>query len=166
MEISLPTFKVELGLPDFLIHASLQPRGDFLIYLNDRSYSYLRFDEAMLSALSKEYQVPSIKQKVLSVNRQSIIYLAVLVPEEAERLQVLQTKRPVIFYTNWCAIQGNLHVNTDSRDDDLLDQGRDFFAVSDASLFPIRSVTMAPASKAPFVLVNRHSLTAYHADTR
>ena len=166
MEINLPVYKVEVGLSDFLIRAGFQPRGDFLIYLNDRAYSYLRFDEVSMKALSSDYHVSSVKQKTMSINRQSIFYLAVVIPEEADRLQVLQTKRPVIFYTNWCAIQGNLHVNTDSRDDDLLDQSRDFFAVSDATIFPIRSTIVAPASKAPYVLVNRHALTAYHADTR
>jgi len=166
MELTLPVFKVEVAMTDFLIRADFQPRGDFLIYLNDRAYSYLRFDEVTLLALSAGYQVSTIRQPYLSVNRRSVIYLSVLSTEEAEQLQVLQTKRPVIFYTSWCAIQGDLHVNTDARDDDLLDQSRDFFAVSNASIFPIRSITQSPASKVPYVLINRHALTAYHVDSR
>jgi len=163
MELSLPVFQVEIGMPDFILKGSFQPKGDILVYLNDLSYAYFRFDEVELLTLSSNYQVGGIKQPFMSLNRQKMTFVAILREEDATRIQVLQTRRPAVFYSEWCAIRGYVHVNPDTRDDDLLDRSRDFFPISDASIFPMTAVTNNPARKAPFVLVNRHGLVAYHA---
>lgn len=162
MEFELPIYKVEIALQKFLIQADFQPRGDLFIFLNDQSYPYFRFDEVDLFTLSSEYQVATIKQPFMAINRRHITFVSILDEESAERLQVIMSKRPVVFYTDWYAIQGNLHVNPDSRDDDLLEQARDFFAVSNASIFPMRSINRAPTRKVPYVLINRHLISAYH----
>jgi hypothetical protein len=162
MELTLPVYQVEVAMPSFLLRGDFQPRGDFLIYLNDRSYSYLRFDDATLLTLSSDYQIPHVRQSSMTLNRQLMTYVAIMQEEQAERLQILQTKRAAVFYSDWCAIRGNLHVSSEVRDDDLLGQARDFLAVSNASIFPLRTVTAAPTAKAPLVMVNRHALTACH----
>lgn len=166
MELKLPVYRVEVGLKSFLIRGDFQPRGDFVIYLNDSAHTYLRFEKVSLSPIYPDYQIRAITQPFISVNRRNIVYVAVLQSEQAELIQVMQSKRAVIFYTDWCAIQGNLHVNTESRDDDLLDRSREFYAVSDASIYPIRAINQSVASTAPCVLVNRQALTAYHVDHR
>jgi hypothetical protein len=162
MELKLPIYQVEVAMPNFLLQGEFQPRGDALVYLNDQSFPYLRFDKATLSTLWADCQVPHIRQPSIALSRQQISYVAMLEAESAQRIQLLQAKRPTLFYTDWCAIRGELHVNAEARDDDLLGLSRDFFAVSNASIFPLRPVTAAPAAKVPLVMVNRHTLSAYH----
>lgn len=162
MELNLPVYQVEVAMPNFLLRGEFQPRGDMLVYLNDQSYGYLRFDNALLQTLSADCQVPHIRQSSMALNRRLIAYVALLESEAGERMQLLQTKRTTVFYTDWCAIRGDLHVSTEARDDDLLGQTRDFFALSNASVFPLRPVTATPAAKVPLVMVNRHALSAYH----
>ncbi len=162
MELTLPVYQVEAAMPSFLLRGDFQPRGDLLIYLNDQTYSYLRFDDVTLLTLLSDYQVPHVRQPSMTLNRLLLTYVAILESEQAERLQILQTKRPAVFYSDWCAIRGHLHVSTEVRDDDLLGQTRDFFAVSDASIFPLRTITAVPTARVPLVMINRHVLTAYH----
>jgi hypothetical protein len=162
MELNLPVFRVEVALPNFLIRGKFQPRGDILVFLNDPSNSYFRFDEVELLTLSPDYHIPGIKQPAMSINRQMMSFLAILDSEHTGQMQVLQTKRPTVFYYEWCAVQGDLHVNPDARDDDLLGESRDFLAVSNASVYPTKTLTNAPSNRAPFILINRHLISVYH----
>jgi hypothetical protein len=75
----------------------------------------------------------------------------------------LQSKRPVVFYTSHFAIQGQLHANPDARDDDLLDDARDYAALSEVTLFPLRQLGATGLSrKAPLLLINQQHIQTYH----
>lgn len=162
MQLELPLFRVEVATPHFLLRGGFQPRGDILVFLNDRANSFFRFEDVELLAVSSEYKIPPVKQPTMSLNRRLITYVAVLEKEKAGDVQVLLTKRPAVFYADWCAIQGYLHVNADALDDDLLSEARDFFAISDARVFPMRTMTSQPVHQAPSVLIGRHAMIAYH----
>lgn len=163
MRIELPLFRVEVATPHFLMRGRFQPRGDILVFLNDPGNTFFRFDEVELLTFASEYRVPAIRQPTMSLNRRLITYVAVLEEDRAANIQALQTNRLAVFYTDWCAVRGFLHVNADTPDDDLLSEARDFYAISRAHVYPIRSMTNEPASQAPYVLIGRHAVTAYHA---
>jgi len=162
MEIVLTKFQVEVAMPQYLLRGSFQPRGDLLIYLNDQGTNYYTFSQFELLPLGRDYHVPSIRQPMVGVNENFIAFLSVLEAEEAERLQVMQSKRPFVFYTDWFAVRGNIHVNPDARDTDLMDGPRDYFAVTEASIFSIRQTAVSPTAKVPLVLVHRTAIYAYH----
>lgn len=162
MELNLPVFQVEIAMGNFLISGNFQPRGDALVFMNDQSRTHVRVDDVELKTLTPDYQIPGFRQPYMSLNRDRIHFISIIDQEQAELLQVLRTKRPVVFYTDWCAIRGDLHVNRDLRDDDLLDLGHDFFAISSASVFSTKGVVKMPTRSASYVLVNRHMVLAYH----
>ncbi|MFQ5434302.1 MAG: hypothetical protein ACE5FD_05445 [Anaerolineae bacterium] len=162
MEIKLATFAVEVAMPHFLLKAKFQPRGDLLIYLNDQAVKYYGFMEVKMSPLGGDYQVRPFRQSIMTVNEKFLAFISLVKAEEVEKLQLLRSKRPVVFYTDWFAIRGNLHVNEDARGDDLLDGPRDYFAVSDASVYPIRKAEAHPSRKVPLLLFNRNAVYAYH----
>lgn len=164
MEITFDTYKVETMMANFLLRGDLQPRGDLMVFLNDQTYSHFTFDEAELLPLATGYQVRSIRQPAVNVNRDTIAFISALEEGQADKVQILQSKRPVVFYTELLAIRGYLHVNPDMRDDDLLDQMHDFFAITGASIFPLRSLANTPRREVPFLAVNRNVIFAYHVD--
>jgi hypothetical protein len=161
-DLNLKSFQVEVSLPNFLVRGHIVPRGDFVFFLNDSTHVYFRFDQAELIPLSPEYQVPGIQQESMSVNREYVSFISILDREDLDNLQYIRSERPVVFYTEWFAIRGNLHVNDEAHDDDLLDSTHDFFVVTDASIFPLRSLKIPPQRRVPFVAINRHLICAYH----
>lgn len=162
-ELTLTVYQVEAFSADFIYRASFKPRGAFLIYMNDRTRSFVPFDEVELFPLAVDRQVKGIKQALMVVNKNSFQYLSIASPEQAQSVQLLQAKRPAVFYTSHLAIQGQLHVNSDARDDDLLDDTRDYFALTDATVYPLRAMAVAPTRQVPLLLLNRLHIQSYHA---
>ncbi len=162
MELNLPIFQVEIAIENFLISGNFQPRGDAMVFMNDQSRTHIRVDDVELKTLTSDYQIPGFKQSYMSLDRDAIHFISIIDQEQSELLQVLRTKRPVVFYTDWCAIRGDLHVNRDLREDDLFDRGHDYFAISNASVFTTKGVTKLPTRNVNYVLVNRRKVLAYH----
>lgn len=161
-KLELPVFRVEVIIPGFLVRAAFQPKGDLLIFMNDRRYDMARFDEAELHPIMPDAQVKGIKQEMMALNKRFISGIAMLEPERLQNVMLLATKRPFVVYTEWFAIRGDLHVNSDARDDDVFDETRDFFAITDASVYPVRTLRKAPTRKVPLIALNRHAIYAYH----
>ncbi len=161
-ELQLKTFQAEVILEDYLLRAKLQPRGSMLVYLNDKQRAFLPFEEAEIYPLAVERQVNCIKQPVIVVNKRYLKLLLLTSGEEAQREQLLASKRAVTFYTGIFVIQGQLHVNADARDQDLLDETKDFFAMSDASIYPIRKVLTPPTRHVPLLFLSRSLVQVYH----
>ncbi|MCI0399253.1 MAG: hypothetical protein L0332_31355 [Chloroflexi bacterium] len=164
-ELQLTTYQVEALLPDYLFRGDLQPRGSFLTYLNDRTRPYLVFGAGEMFPLAADRQVGGMKQNTLVVSKQLLALLSVLDEAQARDAQLLASKRPVIFHVGAFAVQGQLHVNADARDDDLLDETRDFFAVSEASVFPLKALGASLTRRVPLVFLNRLQVQAYHVST-
>jgi hypothetical protein len=162
MEIQLPSFKMEAVTDQCLYRGILQPRGELFTFINDRRYLTFTFTETAFHPLQKNYRVSTIKQAAINVNWQKIIYLAMLDQEDMERVQLLQSGRPVTFYTFNLAIRGNLRVNLDAHENDLLDETRDFLAVTEADILPLRPLAVAPAKHVPLIALNRRQIESYH----
>lgn len=162
-ELTLPTYQVEAFSADFIYRANFKPRGAFLIYMNDRTRSFVPFEEVELFPVAPDRQVKGIKQGLMVVNKTNLQMISVASAEQAQSVQVLQAKRPAVFYTSHLAVQGQLHVNPDARDDDLLDDTRDYFALSEATVYPLRAMAVAPTRQAPLILLNRLHIQSYHA---
>ncbi len=162
MELKLATFDVEVVTAQFLLHGSFQPRGELFTYLNDRRYLSFHFDNVEFIPILAGYRVKAIKQASLNMNWRMVTYIAWLEGANLEGIQLLQSKRPVTFYTNTLAIRGNLHVNLDAYENDLIDETRDFLAVSDAAVYPLRSLAAKPTQKLPLMGLNRHHILGYH----
>jgi hypothetical protein len=86
------------------------------------------------------------------------------IPDEtdAQNEQLLATTRPVAIYTGFFVIQGQLHVNADARDQDLFDETKDYFAMSDASIYPIKKVLTPPTRNVPLLYLSRALIQVYH----
>jgi hypothetical protein len=162
-ELTLQSYQAEALTADFIIRAGFKPRGAFLIYMNDRSRSFVPFDDVELFPLAPDRQVKGVKQGLMVVNKTLLQMMSIVNPEQAQSVQLLQAKRPAVFYTSHLAIQGQLHVNADARDDDLLDDTRDFFALTDATVYPLRAIAVAPTRQVPLLLINRLHIQSYHA---
>jgi hypothetical protein len=161
-ELQLKTFQAEIVLEDYLIRAKLQPRGSMLVYLNDRQRPFLPFDDAEIYPMAADRQVNVIKQPEIVVKKRYLKILCLTDEEEAKQEQLLATKRPVAFYAGVFVIQGQLHVNADARDQDLLDETKDFFAMSQASIYPIKKVMTAPTRHVPLLFLSRSLVQVYH----
>ncbi len=161
-KLELPRFRVEVLLPGYVVRATFQPKGDLLIYMNDRRYDVTRFDEVEMYPTMTDAQVKGIKQEMMALNKKVISGIALLEPERTENVMLLASKRPFVVYTEWFAIRGNLHINPDSRDEDIFDETKDYFAITDAAIYPVRALRKEPTRKVPLLAINRHAIYAYH----
>jgi hypothetical protein len=161
-ELQLKTFQVEVVLDDHLIKAKIQPRGSMLVYLNDRRRPFLPFEEAEIYPLAVERQVNVVKQPEIVINKRFLKILSLVDEEEAQAEQLLASKRPVAFYTGEFVIQGQLHVNADAKDQDLLDETKDYFAMSEASIYPIKKIPTTPTRRVPLLFISRTLVQVYH----
>lgn len=161
-ELNLPTFNVEISTSAFLFKGEFEPKGDMLIFLNDDRYAVIRLDEAKLYSLANEAKIRGVKQPMIAVSKKEIMAVSILTTEDFEKVTLLASKRPFVMYTSTYAIRGNLHVNSDSRDDDIFDETKTFFAISDASIYPIHTTRQYPTVKVPVLFLNQNQVYAYH----
>jgi len=163
MEIKLDTVNIEIITSNFAVTGGFQPRGELMTNLNDKRYTFFSAIDATLRPKLIGYQVKNIAQPNFNINRNSIIYFAVKEAEYLEKIQIMQAKRPIVVYTDDLAIRGNFHVNPDARDTDLFDETRDFAAMTDVSIYPLRPMANAPTRSVPFLAISWRHVLAYHA---
>jgi hypothetical protein len=155
-------WKVELCSPNFLARGIFQPRGDMLIFLNNLTYLSFYFKDVQFIPLGAEYQIKGIKQPGMTINRGKIAFMSLLEEERVKNMQLLAAKRPIVCYTEWFAIQGNLHVNSETPDENLFDDKFEFFTLTDVTIYPLRSMNVKPTHKVPALALNRTAILAYH----
>ncbi len=160
--IQFDSMAVEVDAHNFLIRGEFIPKGDFFVFLNDHNHATYAFSNVQMLPLSAEYQVSGIRQDSININRDFISFISVLKPEDVNKLHFVQASFKVVFYTVWFAILGNLHVHGEAHVDDLLDTEHDFFAVTDASIHPVRSISAKIERKVPFIAINRNRVLGYH----
>jgi hypothetical protein len=160
-EIELKTYQIEGVMLDYVLRASLQPRGHFLAFMNDRNWEYIPFQDAELFPLAQDSRVGGMKKELLSVNKQNLCLVSLLESEATLDIQIPVAHRSIIFYLGLFAVQGQLHVTSDAPDEDLMDDLHDYFPVSSVSIYPIRPIANPPTSKVPLMFINRSLIQAY-----
>jgi hypothetical protein len=161
-ELNLPTFNVETIASGVLFRGKFEPKGDMLIYLNDNRYTVIRLDDAALYPVAEGVNIRGVRQPMMAITKETIQIVSVLDKADMAHLMLLSSKRPFVAYTSHYAVQGNLHVNTDARDDDIFDETKIFFAMSDATIYPIYSGRHQPVAKVAAVMINQQQILAYH----
>jgi hypothetical protein len=162
-QIELPTFLVEVILDDYLVRGEMQPRGELLTFINDRNWDFVAFRNCELLPLAQDSRVSSINKNLLVVNKHHLCAISVLDEEQARNIRLHETDRSLICYINQFAFQGKIHVHSEAPDEDMLDERQEYYALSEASIFPIRPVSTSPKQKAPLVIFKRGRIQLYHA---
>jgi hypothetical protein len=161
-EIELNTFRVEVVSQDYILLADIQPRGDLQGYLNDRNWEFIPFKNSEMSLLAADRRIGNVQQEQCSINKSMVVVLSLLDEAKLADIHLQSSTRPIVIYTGVFAIQGGLHVPPDAPDEDLLDDLHDFFPVTRASIFPLRSVAAQPTKEVPLLFVNRKAIQSYH----
>lgn len=161
-ELNLHSFNVEIVSSGVLLRGAFEPKGDMLIYLNDKRYTVIRLDEVSLYPVAEGANIRGVKQPMMAITKASIQAVCVIDQVDMEHISLLSAKRPFVVYTSHYAIRGNLHVNADSRDDDIFDETKQFFGFSDVSIYPIYSGRYYPVAKVPALMINQQQILAYH----
>jgi hypothetical protein len=162
-EIELTTFQVEAILDAYVLRADMQPRGDLGVYINDRNWDFIPFQNAELLPLSVERRVEKVRRAQFVVNKHNLAVLSVLGEEQADQVQLLSATRAVVLYTSQFAVKGQLHVNTEAPQEDLLAELHDYHGLTKATVYPLREVATAPTASVPLLFVRRQLVQAYHA---
>lgn len=156
-------WNVELGIPSFLVKTRFQPRGDLLIFLNNQTYLSFYFEDVEMLPLGTKYQFKGMKQPGITINREAISFVSILDESDLEKMQFLAAKRTVVYYTEWFAIRGDIHVNTETPDENIFDEKYEFFPLTDVTIFPLRKIMNKPQLKVPALMINRTAILGYHA---
>jgi len=161
-QIELSTYRVEVLIDNYILRADLKPRGDIVIYLNDRSWSFVPLRNAEMAPFAPDRRAGSITNELIVVNKSELMIVSILDREEADKIQLTVSHRPIVIHVGWFAIRGDIHVRADAPDQDLLDESHLFYPIRNASVFPIRPVADSPSQKVPLLLVNRSLIKAYY----
>lgn len=162
MELKLDTIPIEIVTDNFAISGGYQPRGELMTNLNDKRFTFFNIIDTILRPQLAGYQIKSIPQPSFNINRNAIIYFAVKDETYLEKIQIMQAKREIVVYTDNLAIRGNFHTNPDARNTDLFDETRDFAAMTDVSIYPLRPMTNAPIRTVPFLAISWRHVVVYH----
>ncbi|MCZ7670989.1 MAG: hypothetical protein M5U34_29520 [Chloroflexi bacterium] len=153
---------VELGIPSFLVKARFQPRGDLTVFINNLTYLSFYFEDVEMLPLSAQFQLKGFKQPAMTINRGAINFISLLDEADVKKMQILAAKRTIVCYTEWFAIRGDLHVNTEAPNENLFDDKYEFFILTDATIFPLQKMMVKPVQKVPALILNRKPLLGYH----
>lgn len=165
LERKMTTYFAEAVTMDFILRGRFIPLGATLPFLNDRSRRFAQFEEVEIVPLVTGRQMGAIKRDNMTANKNLFVLLSFLDKGEMETVQIMPSHRPVIFYLSHFAVQGELHVNADARDKDLLDETRDFFALTNASIYPVHALASQPTRQVPLCFINVDFVHAYHPHT-
>lgn len=162
LERSLATYQVETLSADYWVRGHFQPLGELAVFLNDRRRDFIRLDEVELVPMDADRQLRGIHRKTVNLHKHGLVVFSLAVAEEAQKVQILAAKRPVVFYLGSLIVRGDLHVNVDALDEDLLDETRDFHPVTGATIFSIKHAAAPFAREVPLLFVNRAGVQGYH----
>lgn len=162
-EIELATIQVEVVSNDYVMQADMQPRGDLSVYMNDRNWGFIPFQNAELLPLSIDRRVEKVRRGQMIVNKRNLAILSLLREEQADKVQLLSATRQIVIYTSRFAVRGLLHVNTEAPKEDLLSEMHDYHGLTKATVYPLREVAKAPTSSVPLLFVRRQLVQAYHS---
>jgi hypothetical protein len=165
LERNLETFRIEAFSPDYLVRAQLKPLGDLPNYLNDRRREFIPLDEVEIVPLVGDRHLRPIHRETFVVSKANLQVLTIVETGDAVKTQILVTKRPVVIYLGQMIVRGQLHVSAEASAMDLLDEARDFYAVTEANIFHLHSATPAYAREVPLLFVNRPLVQGYHLHT-
>lgn len=160
-EIQFTSINIEAVLADYIIRGELHSRGDIEIFLNDRNYPTFSLFDCELHPLAADRRVETVRQEQITIEKTEVIAVSVLDESALENAQLTVSKRKVIVYSGRFAIHGLLHVPADAPDEDVLDENRDFFGISEGSIYPLAPVGTDPLTSSPLILINRQTIQAY-----
>jgi hypothetical protein len=160
-EIQFTSIKIEAILADYTIRGELRSRGDIAIFLNDRNYPTFSVFDCELHPLAADRRVETVRQDLITIEKTEVIAISVLDEGALEKAQFTLSKRKVIIYSGRFAIHGLLHVPADAPDEDVLDEKRDFFGITEGSIYPLVPVGTDPFTSSPLILINRQTIQAY-----
>ena len=161
-EIELASYPVEVILDDYLVRGEIQPRGDLLTYINDRNWEFVALRNCELFPIAKDSRVNAISQALIVVNKHHLCAMSVLDEAQVNEIRLHESDRSLICYINQFAFQGKVHVHSEAPDEDMLDERQEYYALSNASIFPIRPISAAPKQKVPLLIFKRDRIQAYH----
>jgi hypothetical protein len=160
-EIQFTNISIEAVLADYSIRGQLHSRGDIAIFLNDRNYPTFSVYDCELHPLAPDRRVETVRQELITIEKSESIAISVLEENALEMTQLTISKRKVIIYSGRFAIHGLLHVPADAPDEDILDEKRDFYGITEGSIYPLAPVGTDPITSSPLILVNRLTIQAY-----
>lgn len=160
--INLVRFQVEVCCTNFMVRGEYEPRGDALVFLNDVNRDSYVFYQAKLAPMNPVFKMPAIEQAELTVAQTHIHFVSLLNEDTMGRVQMVQSKRTAVFYTDCYVIRGDLHVHGEARNDDMLENIKSFYPVSNVTVFPLRATTQAPQKHVPLLALNRTAVVTYH----
>jgi hypothetical protein len=160
-EIQFTSVTVETVLADYIVRGSMRSRGDILNFLNDRNYPSFSLHDCEVHPLAANRKVEIIRQSVVTIQKSKVVLVSVLDKSISEMAQLTVSKRKVTFYCGQFAIHGQIHVPADAPDEDIIEETRDFFGITEGSVYPVMPVGIEPYTGVPLILVNRLTVEVY-----
>jgi hypothetical protein len=160
-EIQFTNFSVEAVLADYVIRGEMHSRGEVHNFLNDRNYPNFSLYGCELHPLAATRKIDTVRQELITVDKAKVVVLSAIDQDILDKTHLTISTRKVVFYCGRFAVHGMLHVTADAPDEDIIDETRDFFGITQGSIYPLMPVGTDPLANAPLMLINRHNIEAY-----
>lgn len=163
-EVSKKQYSLEVLTENYLIKCLVEPVGMLMTYLDSPDRANFCFKDLLLTGLSPDSTVDSIKIKELWVRRSEVIAICLNEADLEGVVQKLPVQEKLRIYLPRFMIQGTLTHGQETRLGDMFEVMKGTWAaVSHAHIFPLTSTKATPMREAPFLLVNKDCIRFYEA---
>lgn len=157
-------YPLEVLTEHYLIKCVVEPVGMLMIYLDSPDRTNFCFKDVLMSGLSTDSNVDSIKIKELWVRRNEVLAICLSEADLEGVVQKLPVHEKLRIYLPRFMIQGTLTHGSETRLGDMFEVMKgSWAAASQAQVFPLTSLKVHPMREAPFMLVNKDRIRFYEA---
>ena len=160
----LPRYPVRVLTTTYYIQGGLETLGPIIAFMNDRDRDAFVFLDATVKPLTSG-PIGQMTRPVISVPKPEVI--AMYVDDAAARssIQTLRHIERCIIYMPYLVCRGEFHLGADTRWQDMLGMlPTDFFAFTNASVFPLAPLPGPFPQQADLVVLSRRHVKMMHLD--
>jgi hypothetical protein len=163
-QAQLPRYPVQVLTTTYHIQGGLETIGPILDFVNDRERDAFVFLDATVKSLTPG-PMGQVTRPHISVPKPEVIAMYFDDATARSSIQMLRRVERSIMYMPYLVCRGEFHLGTDTRWQDMVSLlPTDFFAFTNASVFPLSPLPGPFPQQAELVVLNRRHIKMLHLD--
>lgn len=163
-QAQMPRYPVQVLTNTYLVQGGLETIGAIVDFLNDRDRDFFMFIDATVRSLTLG-PMGKVARPQLLIPKTEIIALYLDDATARSSIQLLRRVERCIMYMPFVVCRGEFHLGADTRWQDMVSLlPTDFFAFTNASIFPLSPLPGPFPQQADLIVLNRKHIRMLHVD--